>query len=123
MLGRGPNRCFTYTFGCWIAWGRTRIYASRMKITFDVGGRPAEFRRNPFTGRSSFVVGGDEKVLASLSELSTHFDYATTKKWHVEHDGHEIDIQWQRSQLLGGLRPQTFTIGVDGQQVATARGM
>ena len=94
-----------------------------MKITFDVGGRLAEFHRNPFTGRSSVIVDSDEHVLASPLQPSTHFSFDLARKWNISHAGHEIEIEWQRSQWLGGLRPQSFTIGVDGQEVATARGM
>jgi hypothetical protein len=94
-----------------------------MKVTFDVGGRPAEFHRNPFTGRSSVIVDGDEHVLASLVQPSTHFSYQPARTWSISHAGHEIEIDWRRPQWLGGLRPQSFTISVDGQQVASARGM
>jgi hypothetical protein len=93
-----------------------------MKITFDVGGHPAEFHRNAFTGRTYVIVDGHEHVLAKLSQASTHFSYDPARSWNISHAGHGIAIDWQRSQFLGGLRPQSFTIRVDGQQVASARG-
>jgi hypothetical protein len=94
-----------------------------MKITFDVGGGAAEFHRNPLTGRACVIADGDEHVLASPSQPSTHFSFKPARKWNISHAGHEIEVEWQRSQWFGGLRPQSFTIRVDGQQVASARGM
>jgi hypothetical protein len=94
-----------------------------MKITFDVGDLSAEFHRNGFTGRTWVIVDGQEYLLAKFAQASTHFSYQPTRSWSVSHAGHRIEIEWQRSQLLGGLRPQSFKICVDGQQVASARGM
>jgi hypothetical protein len=94
-----------------------------MKITFDVRGRPAQFYRNPFTGRTRVIVNDDEHVLASPSQPGTHFSFDLARKWNISSAGDEIEIEWQRSRLFGGLRPQSFTIRVDGQQVASARGM
>jgi hypothetical protein len=42
--------------------------------------------------------------------------------WTVSHGQHAVEIEKVRPQLFGGLRPNTYTIKVDGAEVATSRG-
>ena len=93
-----------------------------VKITFNVGESPAQFHRDPFFGLTTVVVDGQKTTLASPSQLGTWYDLATTKVWTVSHGGHTVEIEKVRPQWLGGLRPNTYTIKVDGAQVATSRG-
>lgn len=93
-----------------------------MKIAFDVGGHSAEFHRNAWTGRAYVIVGGEKHVLAKATQLSTYFSYSPVRSWTISHAGHEVEIDWQRSQFMGGLQPQDFVIRVDGEEVASKQG-
>ncbi|HVQ83975.1 MAG TPA: hypothetical protein VMS84_04245 [Mycobacterium sp.] len=93
-----------------------------MKITFNVGESPAQFHREPVFGLTTLVIDGQKTTLASPWQFGTYYDLATTKVWTVSHGGHTVEIEKVRPQLLGGLRPNTFTIKVDGAEVATSRG-
>jgi hypothetical protein len=93
-----------------------------MNITFNVGDSSAQFHRNAFTGLAYLLIDGEKISLASLTQRDTHFDYDTVKVWTIPHSGRTIEIEKVRPQLFGGLRPNTFTVTVDGGQVATARG-
>jgi hypothetical protein len=93
-----------------------------MKITFNVGESPAQFHRDPWLGLTNVVVDGKKTTLAGPWQLRTYYSYATTKVWTVSHGEHTVEIEKVRPQMLGGLRPNTFTIKVDGKEVATSRG-
>lgn len=93
-----------------------------MKITFNVGESPAQFHRDPFFGLTNLVIDGQKTTLASPSQYGTHYSWATTKVWKVSHGEHTVKIEKVRPRLLGGLRPNTYTIKVDGAEVATSRG-
>jgi hypothetical protein len=93
-----------------------------VKITFNVGESPAQFHREPVFGLTTLVIDGQKTTLASPWQFGTYYDLATTKVWTVSHGGHTVEIEKVRPQLLGGLRPNTFTIKVDGAEVATSRG-
>jgi hypothetical protein len=85
-----------------------------VKITFNVGESPAQFHRDPFFGQKT--------ALGSLSQLETHYSLATTKVWTVSHGGHTVEIDKVRPRWFGGLRPNSYTLKVDGAEVATSPG-
>jgi hypothetical protein len=93
-----------------------------VKITFNVGESSAQFHRDPFFGQANLVIDGQTTTLASLSQLKTHYDLRTTKVWTVSHGEHTVEIKKVRPRLFGGYRPHTYTIKVDGAEVATSRG-
>jgi hypothetical protein len=93
-----------------------------MKITFNVGVSSAQFHRDPFFGQANLVIDGQKTTLASLLQLGTHYDLRTTTVWTVTHGEHAVEIKKVRPQFFGGLRPNTYTIKVDGVEVATSRG-
>ena len=93
-----------------------------MKISFDVGGSPAQFHRDPILGRASVVIGGQKTTLAGLSQLDTYFSYDKVKVWTVTYCGHTVEIQKARPPILGGLLPNTYTVRVDGAHVTTSQG-
>jgi hypothetical protein len=93
-----------------------------MQLTFDVDGTPAEFRRNPWTGRSELQVGGDVTMLESPLRFSTHFDFKTRTVWKQRAQDHEVEIVKVRPHAFGGLRSATYTVSVDDTVVADAHG-
>ncbi|MDT5347638.1 MAG: hypothetical protein QOH91_925 [Mycobacterium sp.] len=93
-----------------------------MKITFNVGESPAQFHRDPFFGLGNLVIDGQKTTLASLGQLETSYRLATTKVWTVSHGEHTVEIKKVRPQWFGGILPNTYTIKVDGAEVATSRG-
>ncbi len=92
-----------------------------MQLTFEVDGQTAEFRRNQWTGRSDLVVGDEVTCLESPFKLRTHFNHRTQTVWTHEVGGHEIAITKVRPRALGGARPNSYTIAVDGDVVTHAR--
>jgi hypothetical protein len=93
-----------------------------VKIAFDVGGRPAQFRRDPFFGSAYVVIDGQKTTVASLWKLDTYFSSQKVKIWKVSHRGHEVEIEKARPPLLGGLLPNLYTVRVDGIDVASSQG-
>jgi hypothetical protein len=93
-----------------------------MKIEFDIGKSPALFHRDPLLGRADLLADGQKTALATLGDPATSFTYELVTHWTVTHGGHVIEIVKTRSRLLGGLRPASYVVKVDGAEVATARG-
>jgi hypothetical protein len=93
-----------------------------MNITFDIGTSPAEFHRDPFTGRADLVIDGQKTPLASPLNPATHFNFKLTQVWQVSHGEHTVEIEKVRPQVLGGFRPHSYVVKVDGEEVTTARG-
>jgi hypothetical protein len=91
-----------------------------MQMTFEVDGQSAEFRRNPWTGRSELSVGSDVATLQSPYKFSTHFELSKRKAWKQRVGEHDVEIVRERSRFLGGMRPSDFTISVDGEVVSAA---
>jgi hypothetical protein len=77
-----------------------------VKITFNVGENPAQFHRDPFFGLANLVI-----ALAWQR-----------RRWTVSHGGHTVEIDKVRPRWFGGLRPNSYTVKVDGAEVATSRG-
>jgi len=93
-----------------------------MQLSFEVAGMPAEFRRNPWTGRAELRVGDDVVSLQSPFRLSAHFELRTRAVWRSRIGQHEIEIVKVRPRIFAGFRHQSFTIKVDKSIVAEATG-
>ena len=93
-----------------------------MEVNFAVAGAAATFRWNSATGRADVMVGDDHVTLQTPAKLSTHFQLGTRRTWKQTVGGHDIEVVKDRPRMFGGLRPNTFTVSVDGKVVATAMG-
>lgn len=93
-----------------------------MQLVFDVNGAPAEFRRNPWTGRSELQVGDEVACVQSPFRWSTHFDFRTTTKWRRRVAEHDVEIVRVRPRVLGGLQANSFTIYVDDDVITNVVG-
>ena len=93
-----------------------------MKLTFDVGGVPAVFFRNDWTGKAEVRVGDQVRPLQSPRNLSTHFSISTQTLWREVFGEHTVEIEKVRPRVLGGLRGNSFVVRVDGEKVAEATG-
>lgn len=93
-----------------------------MEIWFEVAHRPALFRRDATTGRAELIIDGQTITLASPLNPFTHFRIGTSKKWTRSIDGRSVEIVKDRPMLVGGIRDNTYTIFVDGREVASAKG-
>lgn len=89
-----------------------------MELRFDVGGEPAVFRRDGFSGRADLSIGGEPHELASPGQLGTHFSTGLRRTWRVEAGGHVVEIEKIRPFLAAAFRPHRFIVRVDGQVVA-----
>jgi hypothetical protein len=95
-----------------------------MKISFDIAGVPAEFRRSPFTNRTELRVGDDVILLQSPYHPSGWFEFRSKRAWRRRIGEHDVEIVKVRSMgMYGGARPQSYTISVDNTVVAEATGM
>lgn len=95
-----------------------------MEVRFDIAGVPAEFRRNPHTGRAELRVGDDVIRLQSPYQLSTMFEFQKRRVWRRRVGEHDVEIVKVRSMTpYGGARAQSYTISVDKTVVAKATGM
>jgi hypothetical protein len=94
-----------------------------MEICFDIAGVPARFQRSWQTGLAELHTGSDVICLASPYWLSTHFRVRRRRVWQVQVDGHDVEIAKIRPRISGGVRPNSYTVSVDGQVVAEATGM
>jgi hypothetical protein len=88
-----------------------------------VAGVPAEFRRNPHTGRAELHVGDEVIRLQSPYQLSTQFEFRTRRVRRRRLGEHDVEIVKVRQIFSGGMRPQSYTISVDNTVVAEATGM
>jgi|GraSoiStandDraft_57_1057295.scaffolds.fasta_scaffold500761_2 hypothetical protein len=93
-----------------------------MRLSFDVAGMPAEFHRNPWTGKAELRIGRDLVPLQSPFRLSAHFELRTRMVWRSKIGDHDIEIVKVRPRIFAGFRPQTITISVDKGVVAEATG-
>jgi hypothetical protein len=104
----------------------TRPVASRivdvLRITFDVGGQPAEFRWNPMTGSTTLAVDGHTQRLQSGLDPRSHYSLSTSRQWHRAVNGHNIIVTMDRPRVFAGLRPKDFTVEVDGSTVESTHG-
>ncbi len=95
-----------------------------MKISFDIAGVPAEFRRSPHTGRAELRVSGDVILLQSPWQPSGWFEFRSRRVWRRRVGEHDVEVVKVRSMTPGGgTRPQSYTISVDDTVVAEATGV
>ena len=95
-----------------------------MKISFDIAGAPAEFRRSPHTGRVELRLADDVILLQSPYQPSGWFEFRSRRVWRRRVGEHDVEIVKVRSMTPGGgTRPQSYTISVDNTVVAEATGM
>ncbi|MDQ1394472.1 MAG: hypothetical protein QOF30_3449 [Acidimicrobiaceae bacterium] len=93
-----------------------------MELRFEVGGVPAVFFRNDWTGKAEVRVGDQVRPLQSPRKLSTHFSFSTRTVWREVFGEHMIEIEKERPRAFGGFRANSFVVRVDGQNVADATG-
>jgi hypothetical protein len=93
-----------------------------MELTFDVGGQPAVFRRNDWTGKATLTVGTAQRMLQSPWNPATHASLRLRKVWSEDIAGHAVEIVKTRPRMWGGLREQHFEIRVDGHTVVEGTG-
>ncbi|MET0921121.1 MAG: hypothetical protein ABWY77_07980 [Acidimicrobiia bacterium] len=93
-----------------------------MEISFEVAGKPAEFRRTATTGAAELVVGDEVVKLANPLNPGTHFSVKTEESWKTQIGDTTVEIVKKRPLLVGGLRNNTYTVLVDDDVVAIATG-
>ena len=93
-----------------------------MELRFEIGGVPAVFLRNDWTGRAEVRVGNEVRELQSPWRLSTHFSFAKRTVWREQAGEHTVEVEKVRPRVFGGLRANSFVVRVDGQSVAEATG-
>jgi hypothetical protein len=93
-----------------------------MRIPFEVGGTPVEFRRNWFTGGARLWVAGADIPLQSAFDPATHYSMSLTRVWRQQVEGQEVVIEKVRPLFLAGFRRHCYRVLVDGQVVAERRG-
>jgi hypothetical protein len=94
-----------------------------LEIPFDLGGVPARFQRNKWTGRAQIAIQERTVSLASPFRVSIQFKFSTRTAWEVEIDGHTVEVVKVKPRFAGALRPNRFTVSVDGLVVAEMTGL
>lgn len=93
-----------------------------MELSFEIGGIPATFFRDDWTGKAELRMTNDVRELQSPGRLSTHVSVSTRTVWSEVVGSHTVEVEKVRPRLFGGLRPNLFIVRVDGQRVAEASG-
>jgi hypothetical protein len=93
-----------------------------MELGFMIGDETGVFRWTSTTGRAEIVVSDNRITLQSPFKLSTHMQFGTRRTRRHVVSGHQIEVIKDRPRMAGGLRPNTFTIVVDGTTVAQGTG-
>lgn len=94
-----------------------------MRIAFDLDGTPAEFRWDNVTGKTKLLVAEQATELQSPLSPSTHFSVARKRTWQRRVGDHDVEIEKVRPLFFGAVRPNSFTVRVDGVVVAQAKGI
>ena len=94
----------------------------RVDIHFEVGGTPARFRRNDWTGRAELSVEGESFLLQSPWKFGTHFTLSTRHTWTQSVGEHQVEIVKERPRMFAGVRAASFTVLVDGNVMTHKRG-
>jgi hypothetical protein len=93
-----------------------------MKLNFNIGDVPAEFRRSSFSGRAELEIDGKIIVLSSPFDPATHVATTLVDTWHQTINGHEVVIEKRRPVMLAGFRKNHFRVTVDGRVAAEKSG-
>jgi hypothetical protein len=100
-----------------------RAHCASVKIAFTIGEQRAEFYRNSATSRAELRIGDDVVCLQSPYHFKSQFDLRTRITWRRRVGDHEVEIVKVRPRVLGGARPNSYTVAVDGVTVAEVTGM
>jgi hypothetical protein len=93
-----------------------------VRIRFEVGGTPVEFRRSVLTGRAELRLPSGTVLLQSPLDLATHFSTGLVRVWTYRTEGHEVVVEKTRPLFFSAFRPHDYRVLVDGAVVAQARG-
>jgi hypothetical protein len=93
-----------------------------VEVNFTVGTEAAVFRWTSMTGRAELSVGDEHVTLQSPWKLSTHYQLRTRRVWRDIVRGHQVEVVKERPRMMGGVRPNCFTILVDGEVAAKGTG-
>jgi hypothetical protein len=94
-----------------------------MRIAFDIAGRPAVFRWNNVTGQTEIEAAGQTHVLQRMANPLTHFSLSPKRVWQHDVLGHKVRVEKLRPLLFAPFRPNTFSVFVDDQLVASQKGL
>jgi hypothetical protein len=93
-----------------------------VRVTFDVDGERATYKRDPWFGRATLTIGGEVRTIDKVLDPTTQVGIATTRFRAVDVNGHRVVITKMRRRVFGGLRRQSYTVSVDGSEVAKCHG-
>ncbi|MCO6455648.1 MAG: hypothetical protein J5I93_10170 [Pirellulaceae bacterium] len=71
------------------------------------------------------TADGQQVALVDPTHLSTHFNHQWVKRYTFvvgKAEPHEVTIEHERPVMLGGLRPNSYRIFVDGQMIGQHSG-
>ena len=94
-----------------------------MRFSFQVGKAEeyrVEFNRSPFFGKVTVTANGKLVAFTDPKKLSTHFSFELVKRFEFsvgETERHDVVIEHERPQFLGGLRRHKYRGYVDGKLV------
>ncbi|NUM52412.1 MAG: hypothetical protein HUU46_02090 [Candidatus Hydrogenedentes bacterium] len=99
-----------------------------MKFSFEVGideKHRVEFARDGFSGRTTFIVDGEDLQLKSPWLLKTHFNLQFVNRYEFvvgKRETHEVVIEHERPKYFGGLFPHDYRVSIDGVLVQEHHG-
>jgi len=99
-----------------------------MRFAFKLGDietARVEFYRNPWVGTMRITADGRHVVFVDPTRLTTHFDFKWVKRYTFvvgQGERHEVTIEHERPVWMGGLKPNTYRVFVDGQMTEMHQG-
>ena len=93
-----------------------------VELSFDVGGIPATFVRDDWTGKTELRTANDVRELQSPGQLSTHVSVSTRTVWNEVVGDHAVEVEKVRPRMFGALRPTRTSSASMANGVAEASG-
>jgi hypothetical protein len=94
-----------------------------MEIDFSIGNISAKLVRGWFLGGMKLVTPSESIWLQHPLQPSTHFSFRLKRCWQRSISGHQVRVEKTRPLLAAGVRPQSYSVFVDGELVAGDQGL
>ena len=94
-----------------------------MEIDFSIGNISAKLVRGWFLGGMKLVTPSESIWLQHPLQPSTHFSFRLKRCWQRSISGHEVRVEKTRPLMAAGVRAQSYRVFVDGELVASDRGL
>lgn len=92
-----------------------------MQTEININDNKITFNRNSFTGRFTYTINDQSKVLQSAFDPRTHFWFTLKRKYSIKVNSDLLEIIQERPLAFSFAKPHLYTFLLNGELIKTIK--